>query len=113
MVARSPKKIRKAHELNKRVKLEKKRLRKRGPKKHEQKPTIKPASRVHIKLDAEAKEALYEYCFRNNVKPYKAVKQILKLMIERDAAMIKEKVSKDLAEGLIDELKAKAVLNGI
>ena len=113
MVARSPKKIKKAHELRKRVKMEKKRLRKRGPKEHEPKATIKSATRVHIKLTGEAKETMIKYCETYNIKPYKAAKQILRAMMGRDADLIKDRLAKDLENGLISEEKAKAILDGI
>lgn len=113
MVARSPKKIKKAHELRKRVKMEKKRLRKRGPKKHEPKATTTGKVRVHFRLTGEAREALARYCKTYNVKPHKAVKQILKVVMNRDAEAIKERVVKDLENGLISEEKAKAILDGI
>jgi hypothetical protein len=103
MVARSPKQIIKAHELRKRVRAEKQRLRKMHPKKtkaHGKFPKASP--RVHIKLEADAKEALMMYCFKNNVKPYKAIKQILNMMMNKDWQALKEKVSKEKLEELVN-----------
>ena len=100
MVARSQKKINRDHALNKQVRREKARLRARGPKKHPQKHTITAKPRVHIKLEAEAKEALMKYCFEHNVKPYKAIRQILTMMVNKDWQTLKEKISKKELEEL-------------
>ena len=94
MVARSQKKIDRDHALNKQVRREKARLRARGPKKHPQKPTIKAQPRVHVKLEPEAKVALMEYCQKYNVKPYKALRQILTMMVSKDWQALKEKLKK-------------------
>ena len=102
MVARSQKRINRDHALNKQVRREKARLRAREPKKHALKPTIIAKPRVHIKLTAEAKEALMEYCFRNNVKPYKAVRQILNMMVSKDWQALKEKLDKEKLEELVN-----------
>jgi len=106
MAARSPKKIKKAHALRKRVKLEKQRVRKMHKERKHAVKMIKAAPRVHVRLDAEAKEALYSYCFRHNVKPYKAIKQILRVMMDRDETLIKEKLSKETTEGLLSGIQA-------
>ena len=74
---RSKKEIKKAHALNKKVRREKARLRKRGKHKKELKPTIKPQPRVRFTLEGEPRELLLRYCARHGVKPYKAVRQIL------------------------------------
>ena len=76
--------------------MEKKRIRKMHPKKtkaHGKFP--KAAHRVHIKLEPEAKEALMEYCFKHNVKPYKAVRQLLTLMVNTDWNNLKDKLKKE------------------
>lgn len=106
MVARSQKKIIKAHELNKRVRREKARLRARGPKKHELKPSIIAKPRVHVKLDADAKIALQQYCVKHNVKPYKACQQILRMMINKDWQKLKEQLKKEEVEGLLNGVQA-------
>ena len=79
---RTRKEIKKAHALNKRVRREKARLRKRRKAKKELKPTIKPQPRIHIRLDGEHRLALLKYCNEHNVKPYKAVRQILRKAME-------------------------------
>ena len=96
MVARSQKKIDKAHALRKRVKLEKQRIRRMHAKKvkaHGKYPKV--GHRVHIKLEPEVRETLMEYCFKNNVKPYKAVKQLLTLMVNTDWNSIKDKLKQE------------------
>lgn len=96
MVARSPKKVSKAHALRKRVKLEKQKVRKmtaKHKKAHGKYP--KAGHRVHIKLEPEAREALMEYCFKNNVKPYKAIKQLLTLMVNTDWSNLKDKLKQE------------------
>ena len=96
MVARSQKKIDKAHALRKRVKLEKQRIRKMHAKKvkvHGKYP--KAGHKVHIKLEPEAREILMEYCFKNNVKPYKAIRQLLTLMVNTDWNNLKAKLKEE------------------
>ena len=96
MVARGQKKIDKAHALRKRVKFEKQRSRKMHAKKvkaHGKYP--KAGHRVHIKLEPEVRETLMEYCFKNNVKPYKAVRQLLTLMVNADWNNLKEKLKEE------------------
>ena len=96
MVARSQKKIDKAHALRKRVKLEKQRIRRMHAKKvkaHGKYP--KAGHRVHIKLEPEAREILMEYCFKNNVKPYKAIRQLLTSMVNADWNNLKEKLKEE------------------
>ena len=96
MVARSQKKIDKAHALRKRVKLEKQRIRRMHAKKakaHGKYP--KAGHRVHIKLKPEERDILMEYCFKNNVKPYKAVRQLLTLMVNADWNNLKEKLKEE------------------
>ena len=96
MVARSQKKIDKAHALRKRVKHEKQRIRRMHAKKvkaHGKYP--KAGHRVHIKLEPEAREILMEYCFKNNVKPYKAIRQLLTSMVNADWNNLKEKLKEE------------------
>ena len=96
MVARSKNKIDKAHALRKRVKLEKQRIRKMHAKKvkaHGKYP--KAGHKVHIKLEPEAREILMEYCFKNNVKPYKAIRQLLTSMVNADWNNLKEKLKEE------------------
>ena len=96
MVARSQKKIDKAHALRKRVKLEKQRIRKMHAKKvkaHGKYP--KAGHKVHVKLEPEAREILMEYCFKNNVKPYKAIRQLLTSMVNADWNNLKEKLKEE------------------
>lgn len=96
MTARSQKKIDKAHALRKRVKLEKQRIRRMHAKKvkaHGKYP--KAGHRVHIKLEPEAREILMEYCFKNNVKPYKAIRQLLTSMVNADWNNLKEKLKEE------------------
>ena len=96
MVARSQKKIDKAHALRKRVKLEKQRIRRMHAKKvkaHGKYP--KAGHKVHIKLEPEAREILMEYCFKNNVKPYKAIRQLLTSMVNADWNNLKEKLKEE------------------
>ena len=96
MVARSQKKIDKAHALRKIVKLVKQRIRKMHAKKvkaHGKYP--KAGHRVHVKLEPEAREILMEYCFKNNVKPYKAIRQLLTSMVNADWNNLKEKLKEE------------------
>lgn len=96
MVARSQKKIDKAHALRKRVKLKKQRIRKMHAKKvkaHGKYP--KAGHKVHIKLEPEVREVLMEYCFKNNVKPYKAARQLLTLMVNTDWSNLKAKLKEE------------------
>lgn len=96
MVARSPKKVNKARALRKRVKLEKQKVRKmtaKHKKAHGKYP--KAGRRVHIKLEPEVREVLMEYCFKNNVKPYKAVRQLLTLMVNTDWNNLKAKLKEE------------------
>lgn len=89
---RNKKEIKKAHALNKKVRKEKARLRKRGQKKHELKPTIKAQPRVHIKLDGTTRLLLLEYCEKYNIKPYKAVRQLLSEMVSKDWKEFKQRL---------------------
>lgn len=86
---RNKNEIKKAHALNKRVRKEKARLRKRGQKKHELKPTIKAQPRVHFRLDGATRLLLLEYCEKYNIKPYKAVRQLLSEMVNKDWEQLK------------------------
>ena len=50
---------------------------------------------MHIKLEPEAREILMEYCFKNNVKPYKAIRQLLTSMVNADWNNLKEKLKEE------------------
>ena len=55
----------------------------------------KAGHRVHIKLEPEAREILMEYCFKNSVKPYKAIRQLLTSMVNADWNNLKEKLKEE------------------
>ena len=78
----------KRHALNKRVRREKARLRKGGPKKHPQKATIKPGVRMKIKLTPEVAIELKKYCEENNVKEHVAIKRCIALKMAKDEGLL-------------------------
>lgn len=81
MVARSKKDIEKAHALNKKVRREKARLRKRGPKKHSR---YEKMVTEHIVLSPEVLEKVNAEAKRRGVSPQKVVKEAIKTMMKAD-----------------------------
>lgn len=91
MVARSQKKIIKAHALRKRVKLENKRLRARNKaKKKDVAYTIKPGVRHHLKLSPEVREKLLAYCSKTGKKPWNVIRVALNQAMNKDEQAVKE-----------------------
>lgn len=91
MVARSPKKIAKAHALRKRVKVENKRLRARNKvKKKDTKPTIKIGFRHRIKLSDETRANLYAYCAKTGKKPWNVIRVALNKAMNKDEQALKD-----------------------
>ena len=81
MVARSKKDIEKAHALNKKVRREKARLRKRGPKKHSR---YEKMVTEHITLAPEVLAKVNEEAKRRGVSPQRVVKEAIGKMMKAD-----------------------------
>ena len=89
MVARSKKDIEKAHALNKKVRREKARLRKRGPKKHSryEKTVI-----VHITLPPEVLARVNEEAKRRGISPQRVVNEAIGKTMKADLERLKNGV---------------------
>ena len=93
MVARSKKDIEKAHALNKKVKREKARLRKRGPKKHSRYDKM---ILEHITLSPEVLAKVNEEAKRRGVSPQRVVKEAIRKMMKADWERLNNGVQEEL-----------------
>lgn len=91
MVARSKKDIEKAHALNKRVRREKAKLRKRGKVKHSR---YDKYTTEHIELSPEIRAAVNEEAKRRHTSPQKVIRKALSKMMALDWENLKNGVQK-------------------